>query len=208
MITVEMIHAAADTLNGQGQKPTYDAIRALLGSGSYTTISNGLKTWQPRDIETFGELGSPPPGLMERTEAWAREIWTAASNAAEAIANERLADISATLEKSEASCNEFGLLADRQQQKIEMLEGEVRSRDEQLETLREAAEKRSGELAAAKAEVRTWKSALADLTAAIRVKAKEKSEKDPTGARKAKEKSQRRPAGSPSANSDQASAAA
>lgn len=45
-ITTNDIHTAANTLVARGKKPTLAAIRAELGTGSFSTIGEGIKTWK------------------------------------------------------------------------------------------------------------------------------------------------------------------
>jgi hypothetical protein len=45
-LTTQDIHATADTLAEQGVKPTLAEVRKALGGGSFTTISDAMKSWR------------------------------------------------------------------------------------------------------------------------------------------------------------------
>ena len=45
-ITLEQIHATASQLHEQGIKPTLAEVRKALGGGSFTTISEAMKSWR------------------------------------------------------------------------------------------------------------------------------------------------------------------
>lgn len=47
-ITAEKVHAAADALLERGETPTLAAVRRELGRGSFTTISEAMRTWRAR----------------------------------------------------------------------------------------------------------------------------------------------------------------
>lgn len=51
-ISFEDVRDAAETLLGRGLNPTIQRVRELLGTGSNTTISEHLKTWQQQLAET------------------------------------------------------------------------------------------------------------------------------------------------------------
>ena len=42
------VHAAADALVAQGERPTVERIRAHLGTGSPNTVTRWLETWWQR----------------------------------------------------------------------------------------------------------------------------------------------------------------
>lgn len=87
-LTTELIHATADELHAQGIKPTQTNVRNALGGGSFTTISEALRTWRAEQ-ETNAQLAEVviPAEVSERTEILTAQIW----ELAQSIANERLA---------------------------------------------------------------------------------------------------------------------
>ena len=43
-ITIEQFHATADQMQEQSNKPTLAEVRKMLGGGSFTTISEAMKS--------------------------------------------------------------------------------------------------------------------------------------------------------------------
>lgn len=86
-ITVEQIHAKASELHAQGIKPTQTNVRNALGGGSFSTISEALRTWRAEQ-DTNAQLAEVviPDEVMERTELLTAQIW----DIAQKIANDRL----------------------------------------------------------------------------------------------------------------------
>lgn len=66
------VHAACDALDAQGKKPTFEAIRELLGKGSFSTISQHLRTWVPKRLDFAPPL---PERLAEAGQDFATEFW-------------------------------------------------------------------------------------------------------------------------------------
>lgn len=86
-LTIEQIHSTADRLNAEGVKPTLAKVRAALGGGSFTTISEAMQSWK-REQQEEQELQQVelPSDITERLQSLGAQIWEAAS----AIANDRL----------------------------------------------------------------------------------------------------------------------
>jgi len=87
-------HAIADRLAEAGQRPTLAAVRKELGGGSFTTISEAMKTWHEAQQQehALGEVQVPdtvsePLGQLQAT------LWQAAVGEAERrLATERATD--------------------------------------------------------------------------------------------------------------------
>jgi chromosome segregation ATPase len=93
-ITHEQIIEVADALVGAGQNPTLAAVRKALGGGSFTTISEALKTWrQVRQEERIrAEIIDIPPSLQQAFEEAGRLVWKeATAQHAAKLAEERQA---------------------------------------------------------------------------------------------------------------------
>lgn len=81
------IHAAADALVAKGIKPTQAAIRKALGGGSFTTISESMKSWPNRASEQAEAVpDSAPDFVASAASKFASATWDAARK----IAEERL----------------------------------------------------------------------------------------------------------------------
>ena len=86
-LTTQQIHATADQLQQDGIKPTLAEVRKALGGGSYTTISEAMKTWRAEQQETEAlQQVDLPSSIKERLQTLGAELWQASN----AVANERL----------------------------------------------------------------------------------------------------------------------
>jgi chromosome segregation ATPase len=103
-LTVEEIHAAADGLDAQGQRPTLQAVRKALGRGSFTTISAAMSSWRPPQASVMSAEEPVPGAVAERTEAYAAQLWALAA----AAADERIA-----VQKQELAAERAELVATR-----------------------------------------------------------------------------------------------
>ena len=86
-ITTQQIHATADQLQEQGVKPTLAEVRKALGGGSFTTISEAMKSWR-QDHQEEEQLRQVelPGGLTERLQSLGADMWQTAID----MANDRL----------------------------------------------------------------------------------------------------------------------
>ena len=81
-IRYEEVQAAAETLLGRGLNPTIQRVRELLGTGSNTTISEHLKSWQQQLAEAPKVI--LPPAIPEAVAAALDAFWKLAVQHAEA----------------------------------------------------------------------------------------------------------------------------
>ena len=86
-ITTQQIHAIADQLHEQGIKPTLAEVRKALGGGSFTTISEAMKSWR-QDNQQEEQLRQVelPSSIAERLQTLGADMWQTAID----IANDRL----------------------------------------------------------------------------------------------------------------------
>ena len=86
-ITIQQIHATADQLQEQGIKPTLAEVRKILGGGSFTTISEAMKSWR-QDNQEEEQLRQVvlPSGITERLQSLGADMWQTAID----MANDRL----------------------------------------------------------------------------------------------------------------------
>lgn len=80
-LTTTDIHTAADTLIARGKKPTLAAIRSELGTGSFSTISEGLKSWK-QQVQQAPAAAAPEAVALRATEL-AVQVWVVAQEEAE-----------------------------------------------------------------------------------------------------------------------------
>lgn len=87
MATTAEIHAVADRLADEGKTPTLAAVRATLGGGSFTTISEAMKLWKANRVTNAVPIReAAPAAVSERLAEVAAEVWTLALD----LANRRL----------------------------------------------------------------------------------------------------------------------
>ena len=133
-ITTEQIHATADQLQEQGIKPTLAEVRKALGGGSFTTISEAMKSWR-QDNQQEEQLRQVelPSGITERLQTLGADMWQTAID----IANDRLVKEREALESIKAKAQAE---TDEAQEAVKTLEGEQADLLEQLDEVTATAE--------------------------------------------------------------------
>ena len=142
------VHATADTILASGQQPTLAAVRAALGGGSFTTISEAMKSWKAaRQAAATPMREVAPAAVTERLEALAGDIWGIALG----MANDRLAKERETLDAArkeiEAQRQEAAELADQVSADLEAARAQIA---QQAQALKQA-EAQAAQLVAAEA---------------------------------------------------------
>lgn len=72
-ITFEDVQRAVDSLLQRQETPSVQKVREILGTGSYTTISDHLREWRARRDE--GRDVPPPQGMPGELQQLAEELW-------------------------------------------------------------------------------------------------------------------------------------
>lgn len=133
-LTIQDIHATADRLAEQGIKPTLAEVRKALGGGSFTTISDAMKSWrQEQQIEQQLQQIDLPSSIEERLKSLGAEMWQSAIN----MANERLA---AEREALAVAQTKAQAETDEAREAVKMLEAEQAELLEQLDAHQAKAE--------------------------------------------------------------------
>ena len=158
-ITTQDIHAAADKLQAEGQQPTLAAVRAALGGGSFTTISEAMKQWKAAQQQTAAPIReAAPAAVAERMAEVAAEVWTIAQG----MANDRLASereaLDATRQEMEQAQKEAAELADQLAADLDAARAQIEKDGEALKL----AEAQAAQLAAAQEAAHTAQAALAE----------------------------------------------
>lgn len=140
-LTTEQIHAIADQLHKQDIKPTLAEVREALGGGSFTTISEAMKSWR-EDNKNEQRLKQVdlPNAINDRLQALGADMWQNAID----IANDRLAKEREALEHIKAKAQND---VDQLETSVETLEAEYKELMLKLDELAIGAE-----VSAAKAE--------------------------------------------------------
>lgn len=147
-ITTSEVHAAADLIAANGQQPTLAAVRAALGGGSFTTISEAMKAWKAAQQVACTQMReSAPAAVTERLEALAGDIWGIALG----MANDRLAKERETLDTArkeiESQRQEAAELADQMSAELDTARAQIAQQVQALNL----AEAQAAQLVAAQA---------------------------------------------------------
>lgn len=79
-VTRPQVFTAADKISAAGQQPTVAAVRALLGSGSFTTLTAYLREWREQANGTTTPEVDIPETVTEALNRAAEIVWTAATD--------------------------------------------------------------------------------------------------------------------------------
>ena len=133
-LTIQQVHNTADQLQGQGIRPTLAEVRKALGGGSFTTISEAMKSWR-QDNQEEAQLRQVelPSGITERLQTLGADMWQTAVD----IANDRLVKDREALESIKAKAQAE---TDEAQEAVKTLEGEQADLLEQLDEVTATAE--------------------------------------------------------------------
>ncbi|MGO2339814.1 DNA-binding protein [Psychrobacter sp. AOP31-E1-50] len=155
-LTIQQVHNTADQLQGQGIKPTLAEVRKALGGGSFTTISEAMKSWR-QDNQQEEQLRQVelPSGITERLQTLGADMWQTAID----IANDRLVKDREALESIKAKSQAE---TDEAQEAVKTLEGEQADLLGQLDEITATAETASKQAREATSERDTFKQTLAD----------------------------------------------
>jgi chromosome segregation ATPase len=148
-LTKDQIFKAADELAAGGQPPTLAKVRAALGGGSFTTISEVMTEWKAHQAAktTPATLEPPPEAVAQRTAALSAEIWTLALTMANArLAGEREA-LEAARAETDAARREAAELADQVAGELETVKTRCAELSQMVETSKAEAQASRAELA-------------------------------------------------------------
>lgn len=81
-VTTTDIHTAADALAARGKRPTLAAVRAELGTGSFSTIGEAMKSWKAPDSQQAPTVAAPD-AVVQRATDLASQVWAIAQEEAE-----------------------------------------------------------------------------------------------------------------------------
>ena len=165
-ISIDDVFSAADRLSESGQQPTLAAVRSALGGGSFTTISEAMKSWRVMQQAAAAPVReATPAAVMERFHQLGADVWAVAiSMANDRLAKEREAFESAKAETAQAQ-KEATEWADQLAVELES----TRKRLEQQEVLLHTARATTDTAQAALAEAQKRADSLTELLERERV---------------------------------------
>ena len=140
-ISIEDVYSAADRLSESGQQPTLAAVRSALGGGSFTTISEAMKSWRAMQqaAATPVREAAPTP-VMERLNQLGADVWAVAIS----MANDRLTKEREAFESAKADMElahkEAAELADQMAAELESMRKQLEQQGTLLRSARETAQ--------------------------------------------------------------------
>lgn len=139
-ISIEDVYSVANRLSESGQQPTLAAVRSALGGGSFTTISEAMKSWRAMQQAAATPVReTAPAAVMERFNQLGADVWAVAIN----MANDRLAKEREAFESTKADMEqahkEAADLADQMATELESTRKQLEQQGELLHTAQETA---------------------------------------------------------------------
>jgi hypothetical protein len=127
--TEAAVHAALDTLDRRGEKPTQRRVIEILGGGSFSTVTRYCQTWQPKETPV-ADIGPVPEPVAIQARQLVNDLWMLSGAAAEKRANERVRQLESKLQRSETSREELATILDDLTAECEALKPAASERDE------------------------------------------------------------------------------
>ncbi|WP_416140647.1 DNA-binding protein [Halomonas sp. HK25] len=142
-VQYEDVQRAIDDLLARGEAPSVQKVREVLGTGSFTTISDHLREWRTRREENRD--APPPRGMPAALQELAEELWKKAQESA----NETLAHYR---EEADRRVEEAGTRVAGARRQAEDAEQRESALAAHLATTEQRLEERSTALARAEAQ--------------------------------------------------------
>ncbi|MDT8878190.1 DNA-binding protein [Halomonas saccharevitans] len=142
-VRYEDVQRAIDALLSKGEAPSVHKVREVLGTGSFTTISEHLREWRTQREENRDQ--PPPHGMPPALQELAEALWEKAQAAAnEALAHYRQ-EADGRVETARQEAGEASRRAEDAEQRESALSAHLASTEQRLT-------EQSGELARREAE--------------------------------------------------------
>lgn len=133
LTTEQKIHVAADLLVEKGVKPTLAAVRAEMEGGSFSTISEAMKSWKKAKSAVADVAAvSVPANVLMQAEQGAKAVWLLAEEVAEAKLEAEKEGLAEALGEFE----EAKVAADREAMKLNQAILELQQENESLKEAR------------------------------------------------------------------------
>ena len=165
-ISIDDVFSAADRLSESGQQPTLAAVRSALGGGSFTTISEAMKSWRAMQQAAAAPVReAAPAAVMERFHQLGTDVWAVAIS----MANDRLAKEREVFESAKAEAEQAQKEATEWADQLAAELESTRKRLEQQEALLHTARAATDTAQAALAEAQKRADSLTELLERERV---------------------------------------
>ena len=144
-VTEAQVHAAADALLAQGERPTIERLRSHLGTGSPNTVMRFLDSWWSTLSQRLARRLSLPEAPAAVSEAFA-QAWAVAVDAGQRLAETQIAPeraavadallrIDAAAAAHTGAVTELTLRLEQAQEVVRSLEVAVAAKDQRLSDL-------------------------------------------------------------------------
>lgn len=180
-ITTADVHATADALAAAGKKPTLAAIRAALGTGSYSTIGEAMKSWEKQAAQE-APAATTPQAVTNKAAELAAQVWAIAQELAEQQMQAAREEIEKQRQAMEAQRVEAVELADALAAELEELRKTAAVQAAKLESMADRiahAEKQAEAARAAEIEAREAAAELRGKLEALKAGKQHKSSTSP-----------------------------
>lgn len=141
-ITKTDIHNAADAIAAQGETPTLAKVRAALGGGSFTTISEAMGEWkasrQQQSVVTPIREAAPE-SITERLHGFAADLWASAMEKANGRLQEEREALDEARKKIEATLAETQELAAQVSADLDAAQAKIEEQTQAIEQAGAAA---------------------------------------------------------------------
>ena len=165
-ISIDDVFSAADRLSESGQQPTLAAVRSALGGGSFTTISEAMKSWRVMQQAAAAPVReAAPAAVMERFHQLGTDVWAVAIS----MANDRLAKEREAFERAKTEAEQAQKEATEWADQLAAELESTRKRLEQQEALLHTARAATDTAQAALAEAQKRADSLTELLERERV---------------------------------------
>ena len=165
-ISIDDVFSAADRLSESGQQPTLAAVRSALGGGSFTTISEAMKSWRAMQQAAAAPVREAAcHAVMERFHQLGTDVWAVAIS----MANDRLAKEREVFESAKAEAEQAQKEATEWADQLAAELESTRKRLEQQEALLHTARAATDTAQAALAEAQKRADSLTELLERERV---------------------------------------
>ena len=165
-VTYLEVAQAASTIQHQGNNPTIDAVRRILGTGSNTTIATHLKQWRAEHQPAAIALSNTtlPPELLAQVQSLWDGLKCKSQECIQALKEEHEQQVSELEGKIKALTQHNTQLTNRNHQSTQ----EIHSLNNQLEKSQAALTKNEKDLQQAHAKIAEFKARLTDKDTAIK----------------------------------------
>lgn len=131
-LTQDDIWQVANELDAEGMRPTLNAVRKKLGTGSFSTISEAMAEWRKNKVSSTTSINQDPlpPAIVEALHSHAASVWQAATSLAEKRLDADRVQLATERQTAQETIKEATELADALAQENETLQAKLANYEE------------------------------------------------------------------------------